>query len=84
MFGPFSILITLLGEEGAGLCAYVHLFVSYAKLICVTFSLPPGVRAWMRLLLVVLPGHFSLPFCLEIPRYYIPNEIKVTSQICVK
>ena len=28
---PFSNLITLLGEEGAG------------PLICVTFSLPPGV-----------------------------------------
>ena len=40
-FCPFSILITLLGEEGAGLCAYrafVCLFV-----ICGSFSLPPGV-----------------------------------------
>ena len=29
-FCPFSILITLLGEEGAGLCAYRDLVVSYA------------------------------------------------------
>ena len=27
---PFTILITLLGEEGAGLVFIVHLFVSYA------------------------------------------------------
>ena len=39
----------------------VH-FVSYATLICVTFSLPPGVGGWPRLLLVTLPGLFYLPF----------------------
>ena len=32
-------------------------------LICVTFSLPPGVGDWLRLLLVALPGLFYLPFC---------------------
>ena len=32
------------------------------KLICVTFSLPPGVRDWLRLLLVALPGLFCLLF----------------------
>ena len=31
-------------------------------LICVTFSLPPGVRGWLRFLLVALPGFFCLPF----------------------
>ena len=31
-------------------------------LICVTFSLPPGVRGWLRLLLVALPGLFCSPF----------------------
>ena len=30
-------------------------------LICVTFSLPSGVRDWLRLLLVALPGLFCLP-----------------------
>ena len=33
-------------------------------LICVTFSLPAGVRGWLRLLLVALPGIFCLPLCL--------------------
>ena len=32
-------------------------------LICVTFSLPPDVGGWLRLLLVALPGLFCLPFC---------------------
>ena len=40
----------------------VHLFVSYDRLICVTFSLPPGVGGWLRLLLVALPGLSCLPF----------------------
>ena len=39
-FCPFSILITLLWEEGAGLCAYrAFLFVSYAHIyLCYFFS----------------------------------------------
>ena len=36
----------------------VHLFVSYAHVNLVTFSLPPGVEGWVRLLLVALPGLF--------------------------
>ena len=31
-------------------------------LICDTFSLPPGVRGWLRLLLVAPPGLFCLQF----------------------
>ena len=31
------------------------------KLTCVTFSLPPGVGGWLRLLLLALPGLFCLP-----------------------
>ena len=42
----------------------VHLFLAILTLICVTLSLPPGVRGWLRLLLVALPGFFFLPFCL--------------------
>ena len=42
-FCPFSILITLLGEEGAGLCAY-RAFVSYAHInLCHFFS-----SSWCR------------------------------------
>ena len=44
LFCPFSILVTLLGEEGAGLCAHVHLFVSYAHVnLCHFFS-----SSWCR------------------------------------
>ena len=31
-------------------------------LVCVTFSPPPGVGGWLRLLFVALPGLFCLPF----------------------
>ena len=34
-------------------------------LICVTFSLPPGISGWLRLLLVALPGLFCLPLCIH-------------------
>ena len=62
-FCPFSILITLLREEGADLCAYrAFVLLAMHTLICVTFSLPPGVRGWLRLLLVALPGLVCLPF----------------------
>ena len=38
-FCPYSILVTLLREEGACLCAYSHLFVSYAHVnLCHLFS----------------------------------------------
>ena len=52
-FCPFSILINLLGVEGAGLCVLscICLLVTHT-LNCVTFSFPPGVRGWLRLLLV--------------------------------
>ena len=39
-FVPFSIVITSLGEEGAGL---VHLFVCFACVSFCPFSLPLGV-----------------------------------------
>ena len=48
-------------------------------LICVTFSLPPGVRGWLRLLLVTLPGLFCLPFCFCIfhsTEHYFNSKIK--------
>ena len=51
-----------LGKRELVFVLIVHLFVSYAHIICVTFSLPPGVRGWLRLLLVALPGLFCLPF----------------------
>ena len=48
----------------------VHLFVSYAHVNLCHFSLPPGVRGWLRLLLVALPGLFCLPlFCAYISKF---------------
>ena len=35
-------------------------------IICVTCSLPPGVRGWLRLLLVSLPGLFCLSFWFDV------------------
>ena len=69
-FCPFSILITVLGEGGAGLCAY-RAFVSYAHVNLRHFSLPPVVRGLLPLLLVALPGHFCLPFF----RLYVGPDI---------
>ena len=42
----FSILITLLGKRELVFVLIVHLFVSYAYVICVTLPLPPGIRGW--------------------------------------
>ena len=53
----FSIVITPLGEERAGLCASR----AFVCLFCVDFcpfSCPLGVRDWLRLVIVTLPGHF--------------------------
>ena len=55
---------------GAGLCAYrAFVCLTMHTLICVTFSLPPGVGGWLRLLLVVLPELFYLSFALKLHSY---------------
>ena len=57
---PFSIVITWLGEEGAGLCAS-RAFVCCCCCLRVSFchlSLPLGVRDWLRFVIVALPGLF--------------------------
>ena len=41
-------------------------------LICVTVCLTPGVRGWLRLLLVALPGLFCLLFSSTILALVIP------------
>ena len=43
------------------LCLSCICLLAMHTLICVTFSLPPGIRGWLRLLLVALPGSFCLP-----------------------
>ena len=47
------------------LCLSCICLLAMYTLICVTFSLPPGVRGWLRLLLVALPVFFYLPFYLS-------------------
>ena len=58
-FSPFSIVITSLGEERAGLCA-THAFVWLLRTRqCLSFfSLSLGIRGWLRLVTVALPGLF--------------------------
>ena len=51
-----------LGRGIQSLCLSCICLLAMHTLIRVTFSLPPGVRGWLRLLLVALPGLFCLPF----------------------
>ena len=44
------------------MCLSCICLLAMHTLICVTFSLLPGVRGWLGLLLVALPGLFCLPF----------------------
>ena len=53
----FSILITSLGEEGAGLCAS-HTFVCFAHVCFCPFSLPLCVEGWLWFVIVAYPGPF--------------------------
>ena len=58
-FFSFSIVITSLGEEGAGLCASRGAFVClFTSVNLCPFSLPLGVRGWLRLLIVALSMAF--------------------------
>ena len=55
----FSIVITSLGEEGAGLCASRAFFVVVVLYVLVFhFSLPLSVGGWLRFVIVTLPGLF--------------------------
>ena len=52
-----SILITYLGEEGAGLCASCTFF-SFARVCFCPCSLPLGVEGWVRFVFVAYTGPF--------------------------
>ena len=58
-FSPFSIAITLLGEERANLSAF-RTFVRFVLVWICRFPLPLDV--WEGLRFVALPGLFLLPF----------------------
>ena len=51
----FSIVTTSLGEEGL----FVDLFVYFAYVNLCPFSLPLGIRDWLRLVIVTLRGCYS-------------------------
>ena len=60
-FSPFSIAVTLLGEEIANLSA----FPTFVRLVLVwicRFPLPLGVWEGLRFVIVALPGLFSYLF----------------------
>ena len=60
-FSPFSIAITLLGEERANLSAF-RTFVRFVLVWICRFPLPLGVWEGLRFVIVALPGLFLLPF----------------------
>ena len=53
----FSIVITSLGEEGAGPCAS-RAFVCFVRVKVCHFSLPLAVGGWLRFVILTLPGPF--------------------------
>ena len=57
-FSPFSIAITLLGEERANLSAF-RPFVRFVLIWVCRFPLPLGVWEGLRFVIVTLPGLFS-------------------------
>ena len=66
-------------------------------LTCVTFSLPPSVKGWLRLLRVALLGLFCLPFSKNLKNYkkygkliqntcrnaHVKNEAEIISRNCL-
>ena len=60
-FSPFSIAITLLGEERANLSAF-RTFVRFVLVWICRFPLPLGVWEGLRFVIVALPGLFSYVF----------------------
>ena len=60
-FSPFSITITLLGEERANLCAF-RMFVRFELVWFCLFPLLLGVWEGLWFVIVALPGLFSYLF----------------------
>ena len=60
-FSPFSIVITSLRGEGAGLGAF-RVFVRFVLVWICRFPLPLGVWEGLRFVIVALPGLFSFFF----------------------
>ena len=56
----FSVLITSLGQEGAGLCASRTFVCLFCACMFLSFSLPLGVEGWLWF--VIVPWTFLLTF----------------------
>ena len=54
----FSILITSLGKEGAGLCASRTCVCLFCGCVFLSFSLLLGVEGWLRFVIVAYPVWF--------------------------
>ena len=61
VFSPFSIAVTLLGEERTN-CSAFRTFVRFALVWFCLFPLPLGVWEGLRFVIVALPGLFSYLF----------------------
>ena len=72
------------GRGSWSLCLSCDCLLTMYTLICVIFSLPPGVRGWLGLLLVALPGPFCLPFCLKIDSLTVLSKLWNEVHITVK
>ena len=68
-FSPFSIAITLLGEERANLSAF-RTFVRFVLVLICRCPLPLGFWEGLRFVIVALPGLFSYLF-------FLINVIKI-------
>ena len=72
------------------MCLSCICLLAIHTLICVTFSLPPGVRGWLRLLFAALPGLFCLPFfkrysscdCGCFRAKYVLNDLFNNFEVC--
>ena len=56
-FSPFSVVITSIGDKELVYVVLVHVFVYFARINVCHFSLPLGIRVWMRLVIMTLLGH---------------------------
>ena len=71
-FSPFSIAITLLGDERASLGSF-RMFVRFELVWFCLFPLPLGVLKGLQFVIVALPGLFSYPSLFFF--FFFGNEI---------
>ena len=64
VFSPFSIAITLLGEERANLSAF-RTFDHFVLIWICRFPLPLDVSEGLRFVILALPGLFSYHFLIQ-------------------